>query len=196
MHYTRSKAKNPLSPGGLTSWFHDGFPRNYDVNKWKNNYLDVDGGVPHPFGDNYNYTRMSRIWAHALEDDNVRTEGSFISNINLNYKISDNITATLEGNLNQYTYNQESKTFADNRDRLNGSYYFGNGEKFQHSFSAKMFFDKQINDDFRMDLLLGGELWTSKEQSQYASTSRGFKIRDFYALANSRDPLNLSLIHI
>ena len=154
MHYTRSKAKNPLQPGGLTSWFHDGFPRNYDVNKWRNNYLDVDGGVPHPYGDNYNYTRMSRIWAHALEDDNVRTEGSFISNINLNYKITNNITATLEGNLNQYTYNQETKTFADNRDRLNGSYYFGNGEKFQHSFSAKLFFNKQINDDFQMDLLL------------------------------------------
>ena len=190
MHYTRSKAKNPLNPGGLTSWFHDGFPRNYDVDKWRNNYLDVDGGVPHPYGNNYNYTRMSRIWAHALEDNDVRTEGSFISNINLNYKISDNITATLEGNINQYTYNQENKTFADNRDRLNGSYSFSNGEKFQHSFSAKMFFDKQINDDFRMDLLLGGELWTSKEQSQFANTSAGFKIRDFYALANSRDPIN------
>ena len=190
MHYTRSKAKNPLQPGGLTSWFHDGFPRNYDVNKWKNNYLDVDGGVPHPYGDNYNFTRMSRIWAHALEDDNIRTEGSFISNINLNYKISENITATLDGNINQYTYNQETKTFADNRDRLNGSYSFANGEKFQHSFSAKIFFDKQINEDIRMDLLLGGELWTSKEQGQYTNTTGGFKIRDFYSLANSKDALN------
>ena len=190
MHYTRSKAKNPLSPGGLSHWFHDGFPRNYDVNKWRNNYLDVDGGVPHPFGDNYNYTRMSRIWSHALKDENVRTEGSFISNIKLNYNVTDNITATLEGNVNQYTYNQEDKTYADNRDRLNGSYYFANGERFQHSFSAKLFFDKQLNDDFRMDLLLGGELWTSKEQSQFGSTSGGFKIRNFFALENSRNPIN------
>lgn len=189
MHYTRSKAKNPLQPGGLTDWFHDGFPRNYDVNKWRNDYLDVDGGVPHPYGDNYNFTRMSRIWAHALQDSNVRTEGSFISNINLDYRITDNITATLEGNINQYTYNQERKTIADNRDRLNGSYYFGNGERFQHSFSAKLFFNKQINQDIQMDLLLGGELWTSKEQGQYAQTTGGFKIRDFYALSNSKEAI-------
>lgn len=189
MHYTRSKAKNPLEPGGLTQWFHDGFPRNYDVNKWRNNYLDVDGGVPHPFGDNYNYTRMSKIWAHAYLDDNVRTEGSFISNINLDYKITDNITASLEGNINQYTYNQERKIFSDNRERLNGSYYFGNGERFQHSFSAKMFFNKQISENVQMDLLLGGELWTSKEQGQYALTKGGFKIKDFYALSNSKEPI-------
>lgn len=189
MHYTRSTAKNPLQPGGLTHWFHDGFPRNYDVNKWRNNYLDVDGGVPHPFGNNYNFTRMSRIWAHALEDDNVRTEGSFISNINLNYKLNDNISATIEGNLNQYTYNQENRTFADNRDRLNGGYFFQNGERFQNSFSAKLFFNKEVNEDIQMDLLVGGELWTSKEQSNFASTSGGFKIRDFYAITNSRNPI-------
>lgn len=188
IHYTRSKAKNPLQPGGLTEWFHDGFPRNYDVNKWRTNYLDVDGGVPHPFGDNYNYTRMSRIWLHALQDENTRREGSFISNIRLNYNITDNISATLEGNVNQYTYNQEDKTFADGRDRLNGRYSYSNGERFQHSFSAKLFFDKQISKNIKMDLLLGGELWTSKEQSLFGNTEGGFKIRNFFALSNSRNP--------
>ncbi|HLT52090.1 MAG TPA: carboxypeptidase-like regulatory domain-containing protein, partial [Arenibacter sp.] len=96
VHYTRSTAKNPLNPGNNSEWFHDGFPRNYNINKWKNNYKDVDGGIPYPAGDNYNYTRMSKIWMGILDDENERVEGSLIGKLNLDYNITDNISATLE----------------------------------------------------------------------------------------------------
>tara|TARA_R110002049_G_scaffold33535_19_gene110464 strand:- start:1922 stop:5383 length:3462 start_codon:yes stop_codon:yes gene_type:complete len=190
VHYTRSSAKNPVNPGANSDWFHDGFPRNYDVNKWKNNYKDVDGGIPYPAGGSYNYTRMSRLWMGILDDEDERVEGSLIGKINLNYNISDNISAVLEGNINQYTWTGEYKTYAKDANRLGGAYGISNGEKFQHSISGKLFFNKELNDDIRMDLILGGEMWSTETKSSSVSTNGGFKIRDFFSISNSLNAAN------
>jgi len=190
VHYTRSKAENPLNPGANSPWFHDGFPRNYDVNKWKDNFLDIDGGVPHPFGGNYNYTRMSKLWLAINKNENIREEASLIGKINLDYKITDGIRATFEANVNQFTFNGFSKTFANNATRLNGAYGVSNGEKFQHSFSGKLFFEKEVNDNLRLDLLVGGELWSTETNRTGSSTRGGFVVRDFFHLSNSKNSLN------
>lgn len=191
VHYTRSTAKNPLNPGANSDWFHDGFPRNYDVNKWKNNYKDVDGGIPYPAGDNYNYTRMSKIWMSILDDENERVEGSLIGKLNLDYNITNNISATLEGNLNQYTWTSEYKTLAKDANRLDGAYGMENGEKFQYSYSGKLFFNKEINDDLRLDLILGGEMWSTETKYSSIGTDGGFKIRDFFSISNSKNAANV-----
>jgi len=190
IHYTRSKAENPVSPGNNSPWFHDGFPRNYNTNKWKNNYLDVDGGIPYPAGNYYNYTRMSKIWMDNLKDENQRVEGSLIAKIDLDLNITKGVKLKLEGNINQYNTNNTFKNFANSKNRLNGGYGIGHNEKFQKSISAKLFLDKQVNDAIRMDLVLGGELWSTRSESSNASTSGGFKVRDLYSLGNSKNNLN------
>ena len=192
VHYTRSTAENPVSPGSNSPWFHDGFPRNYDTNKWRNNYKDIDGGIPYPEGNNYNYTRMSKIWLSALDNKNKRVEGSMIAALNINYNITDNISLKLEGNVNQYNTNNEFKKRANSSNRLNGEYGIGHTEKFQNNFSAKMFFNKEINEDIHMDFLIGGDLWSSKRESSSTSTSGGFKIPNFYSISNSKNPANAS----
>lgn len=191
VHYTRSIGKNPVNPGANSDWFHDGFPRNYDVNKWRNNYKDVDGGIPYPAGDNYNYTRMSKLWMGILDDENERVEGSLIGKLNLDYTITKNISASLEGNLNQYTWTQDFKTFAKDVNRLGGAYGMENGEKFQYSFSGKLFFNKEINEDIRLDLILGGDMWSTETKYTSISTNGGFKIRDFFNISNSLNPANV-----
>ena len=188
VHYTRSLSENPST--GNSGWFHDGFPRNYDVNKWRKNYKDIDGGVPYPAGDAYNYTRMSRIWMGFLEDENLRTEGSLVSKANIDFKIAKGLSGTVEGYMNQFTWTGEYKTTAKDVNRLSGAYGMGNGEKFQHSFSGKLFYDKQISENFRFDAVVGAEVWNSKTVYTSASTSGGFKVRDFFAISNSKNAPN------
>src|SRR5690606_15144819 len=129
---------------------------------------------------------MSKIWMSTLDDENERVEGSLIGKLNLDYKITNNISATLESNLNQYTWTSEYKTFAKDANRLDGAYGMGNGEKFQYSFSGKLFFNKEINDDFRLDLILGGEMWSTETKSTSIGTNGGFKIRDFFSRSEER----------
>jgi iron complex outermembrane receptor protein len=187
IHYTKSDASGAVSPGANSHWFHDGFPRNYDVNKWRNNYKDVDGGIPYPAGGNYNYTRMSKIWMDALDDTNDREETSLIAKIDLDYTITDNLNVKLEGNFNQYNTMTENKNVANSANRLNGSYEISHTTKFQSSFSAKVFYNKQINKDFRFDAVLGGEMWRGENSFSSVGTSGGFKVRDLYSISNSRN---------
>lgn len=186
MHYTRSLSENP-NTGSNGIWFHDGFPRNYDVNKWRNNYKDVDGGVPYPAGSAYNYTRMSRIWMGFLDDENYRTEGSLVTKATIDFNISDGLRASVEGYINQFTNTQEYKTRAKDVNRLGGAYGMSNGERFQYSYSAKLFYDKQITENFQFDMVAGGEIWNSESVFSSSGTSGGFKVRDFYAISNSKN---------
>ncbi len=185
--YTYSEAFNPPTGILLDGWFHDGFPRSYDPDKWRNNYKDVDGGVPYPTGtSNYMYTRMSMDWFELYENPRVRNETSLLSKGDLNIKISDNIRAKVSGYINQFTFKGEEKTTATSEDRLtNARYYLMNGSKFQSSFSANIFADKQINNDLYVDFLVGAETWSTRTVSTAAATSRGFKVRDFYNIDNS-----------
>jgi iron complex outermembrane receptor protein len=190
VHYTRSDLENPVSPGDNSHWFHDGFPRNYDVNKWRNNYTDVDGGVPFPAGSNYNYTRMSQIWMGINEDENLRTEGSLVAKGNIDFAIAKGLRGTVEGYLNQFTVTGEYKTRAKDANRLDGAYGMNHSEKFQNSFSGKLFYENQITNDLQFDMVLGAERWKTKSTFSSASTNGGFKIRDFYDVSNSKNAAN------
>jgi iron complex outermembrane receptor protein len=187
VHYTRSLAENPVT--GATSgavWFHDAFARNYDVNKWRNNYKDIDGGVPYPASDAYNYTRLSRIWMEVNDNENYRTEGSLVAKANIDFTITNDLKGTIEGSINQFTWTGENLYRATDINRLNGAYGMNNGEKFQHSYAAKLFYQKQVTEDFHFDAIAGAELWNSQTVYSTASTNGGFKVRDFYAISNSK----------
>lgn len=194
MHYTRSLSENALSPGSNSDWFHDGFPRNYDVDKFgnKESYQDVDGGIPYPADGNYTFTNYAKRWMGLLEDERNRTEGSLVAKANIDFTIAKGLRGTIEGYINQYTIADESKIRAKDKNRLSGSYNMGHSEKFQHSFSAKLFYDTQLTEDIAFDMVLGTELWNSKTTSSGASTNGGFKVRDFYSISNSKNAANAS----
>ncbi len=192
IHYTRSTALNPVNPGANSDWFHDGFSRSDDVDKWRNNYKDIDGGVPYPTGTSaYLWTRRSIRWMERLEDVNERTEGSLIGKVNVDLQILDNLRATVEGNFNQFTHTSEAKDAATSADRLNGRYSLENGEKFQSSFDAKLVYNTEINEDWNMDAILGANTWQTKSISTQWNTN-GFNVRDFYDISNSRNPASVN----
>lgn len=189
VHFTRSEAANP--PKGIMQdgWFHDGFPRSYDPDKWRNTYKDVDGGVPYPTGSgNYMYTKKSQSWFTLYENHEKRTEGSLLVNGDLDINIAKGVSAKISGNINQFTFKGEEKGAATTQDRIsNARYFLSHGERFQSSVTATMAWVKELNDDFSFDLLVGAESWTSKTSSSGSSTNRGFKVRDFYNINNSFD---------
>ncbi|HLU92497.1 MAG TPA: SusC/RagA family TonB-linked outer membrane protein [Membranihabitans sp.] len=192
--YTTSEASNPPTDLMQDGWFHDGFPRNYNPDKWRNNYKDIDGGVPYPTGtSNYLYTRASMDWFELLENRKTRVESSLLSKGDINVNITEGISAKISGYINQFTFKGEEKTSATSEDRLsNARYYLLNGSKFQSSFSASVFGDKQINNNFSIGFLIGGETWSTKTTSTGAATSSGFKVRDFYNINNSDESPSFS----
>jgi iron complex outermembrane receptor protein len=192
-HYTRSLAENPVNPGANSDWFHTGFSRSYDVDKWKDNYKALDGGVPYPTGDgNYYYTHYSAKWMTTNHDYSGRTEGSLLAKATIDYKIIDNLNLSVEGNINQFTYSTESKGIATSADRLNGSYALSNGEKFQSTFDAKLMYDAEFNSDFTLNLIAGANSWNTKSIGTGLGTRGGFVVRDFYNITNSRLNPNVS----
>src|SRR5690606_21219211 len=96
------------------------------------------------------------------------------------------IQAKVEGSINQFTYKGENKTAATSMDRLSNAYYsLDHGEKFQSTLAAHVSLNKKLSDAFNIDVLVGGQLWNTRSTSSGAHTDRGFKVRDFYNIANS-----------
>jgi len=193
IHYTRSLAENPVNPGANSDWFHTGFARNYDVDKWRNNYRDVDGGVPYPTGNgNYYYTHYSAKWMRTNHDYSGRTEGSLLAKANIDFNITENLNFSVEGNINQFTVTTESKGIATSADRLNASYSLGNEEKFQSTFDAKLMYDVELNSDLTLNIIGGANSWNTKSIGTGWGTRGGFVVRDFYNITNSRLNPNVS----
>jgi iron complex outermembrane receptor protein len=193
VNYALSESGNPPSGTLQTGWFHDGFPRQYDVKKYRDDYKDVDGGVPYPTGtDRYMYTRKSLRWFEIFEQDYLRTENSLLLVGDVQFNITDNLKGVVKGNINQFNFNTESKIAATSQDRLsNARYSLGQGQKLFTSFSAELVYHKQFESGIDFDVLIGTESWNTETASNSASTNRGFKVRDFYNIGNSFDSPNV-----
>ncbi|MEN8226795.1 MAG: SusC/RagA family TonB-linked outer membrane protein [Bacteroidota bacterium] len=187
MHYTKAKVGNPPSNTLEHGWFHDGFPRSYDVDKWRDNYKDVDGGVPYPTNSStYMYSRKSMAWFNIYEKWYDRDESSLLANVFMDVNIAKGLTGSIKANFNEFTTKDEIKVDATSIDRLsNASYHLGHGGRFQSSLLANLFYEKELNENLRFDLLVGAETWSSDVSSSGYSTYRGFKIRDWYNIKNS-----------
>ena len=187
MHYTASKMTNPPSNTLLSQWFHDGFPRSYDVDKWRDNYKAVDGGVPYPTNSStYMYTRKSMNWFNLYERELERNESSLLANVFMDVKLAEGLKGTLRANMNQFTYEDAAKVDATTLDRLsNASYSLNHGNKIQTSFLANLSYEKELSENLRFDVLVGAETWNTDASSSGFRTYQGFKIRDWYNIKNS-----------
>ena len=194
VNYAQSKSVNPPTNTLQTAWFHDGFPRQYDVSKWRDNYKDVDGGVPYPTGSSkYMYTRKSMRWFEIYDENRERTENSLLLAADVQVNILKNLKAVIKGNINQFNFETENEVAATSQDRLsNAQYSLGRGQKLLTSFSADLMYNTQFGDGLDLDVLIGTESWNSETASNNASTSQGFKVRDFYNIGNSYNSPNVS----
>ena len=122
VNYAQSKSMNPPTNTLQTAWFHDGFPRQYDVSKWRDNYKDVDGGVPYPTGSgNYMYSRKSMSWFEIYEENRERTENSLLLAADVQVNILKNLKAVIKGNINQFNFETENEVAATSQDRLSNA---------------------------------------------------------------------------
>jgi len=192
MLYTNAQMSNPPSWAMRGEWFHDGFPRSYNLDKWRNNYKDVDGGVPYPTGSSkYMYTKKSATWFQVYENWEDRIENTLLVNAFMDFNIAKGLKANIKANVNQYSWRQENKRDATSLDRLsNASYYLGHGQRFQTTFSGHLTYENDISDKFSFNVLLGAETWTTESSYNNASTRRGFKVRQWYNLKNSFESPN------
>ncbi len=187
MLYTNAQMSNPPSWALRGEWFHDGFPRSYDVDKWRNNYKDVDGGVPYPTGDGkYMYTKKSVTWFNIFDQWQDRIENTLLVDAYLNINIAKGLKANFKANVNQFNYRMENKKDATSLDRLsNALYSLEHGQRFQTTFSGYLSYENNVSENFNFDVLLGAESWSTESSYNNASTRRGFKVRQWYNLRNS-----------
>ena len=62
-----------------------------------------------------------------------------------------------------------------------------NGEKFQFSAAAKLFYNKQITENLNFDADASSRaIGIHRQYHISASTNGGFKVRDFYSISNSK----------
>lgn len=193
VHYTKSSASRAT---GGPAFFHDGFPRSYDIDKWENNYKDIDGGVPYPEGNTngrYISTRQAKRWMTIKEDENLRDENMLLINSDIDFNIAKGLTGKIKGSINQFNTKNELRQTAKSADRLSDARFsMSHGQKFQYSFGANLAYEKQITEDLHMDFMVGVETWSTAATSTSISTNRGFKVRDFYNIKNSFDPATAS----
>lgn len=187
MLYTNAQMSNPPAWAMRGEWFHDGFPRSYDLEKWRNNYKDVDGGVPYPTGDGkYMYTKKSVTWFSIFDQWQDRIENTLLVNAYLDINIAKGLKANFKANVNQFGYRHEDKRDATSLDRLsNASYSLAHGQRFQTTFSGYLSYENNVSDNFSFDVLLGAETWSTESSFNQNTTRRGFKVRQWYNLKNS-----------
>ncbi|MEQ6119468.1 SusC/RagA family TonB-linked outer membrane protein [Reichenbachiella sp. MALMAid0571] len=194
MKYTGSKMTNPPTGTLQSAWFHDGFPRSYDVDKWRNNYKDVDGGVPYPTGSNkYMYTRKSMSWFSVYENEIERNESQLLADVYVDFNIAKGLSGKINGNINQFDYKNESKNAGTSLNRIsNASYSLSHGQKIQSSYGASLTYQKELSQDLKFDASIGATTWTTDASSTGVSTNGGLKVPLWYNLANSYNSVNYS----
>jgi iron complex outermembrane recepter protein len=194
MKYSGSTMTNPPTGTLQTAWFHDGFPRSYDVDKWRDNYKDTDGGVPFPTGsDKYMYTRKSQCWFVVYEREIERKETSLLADVYIDFNIAEGLTGKINANINQFNYRDESKVAGTSFNRIsNGSYSLAHGQKNQSSYGASLTYQRELTSDLNFDASIGATTWETESSSTGGSTNGGLKVPLWYNLSNSFNTVNLN----
>ncbi|WP_343302931.1 SusC/RagA family TonB-linked outer membrane protein [Chitinophaga niabensis] len=182
--YTASTTKNPALQGGnaLLYAFTYGVPRNYDVNYWRNNYLDLVNG-----GDgNRDITNASNN-AFWMVDQNKYEQKENNLRAGLNLRADLTPWLRFEGSTSLNTFQTDYSAKVRGKDALfaGGDYTVSNTNVKQFRHRGALNFTKKLG---QIDLLVqgGGEL-NKSEQTNLWNSMQGMVTPDLFRLSNSRE---------
>ncbi|GAA4210302.1 SusC/RagA family TonB-linked outer membrane protein [Pedobacter jeongneungensis] len=181
--YANTKGFNPQLLSGDNSLIYGltwGYPTNYDLGYWSQNYLDpVKGGrsANDPFGTNSLFFRMNQN-SQVQNENNLR--GS------LNAKVDFTKWLQFEANVGLNWYNTARDTKELGQDVNFAGGYFGADvrnvidSRYRGSFNLK----HKIS-DFDLFLQLGSELVRSQTKGSIYNTNGGLRVPKQYRISNS-----------
>jgi TonB-linked SusC/RagA family outer membrane protein len=185
-NYVQDKAANLPGSGGKRatstmlqfSWFG----RQVDIKQLKN-YRDADGN-----SFNWNNSYYSNPYFLAYENTVGQRRDRLIGNVELNYRISENLSANVRTGNDYYTDRRKLKVAYGTSGTPYGSYEEDAYTVNENNTEARLDFNKKINSDFSLDIFAGGNIRTNTFEQNDQKAPK-LAVSGVYTLNNSRDPL-------
>ncbi|GGB82086.1 SusC/RagA family TonB-linked outer membrane protein [Dyadobacter sediminis] len=140
------------------------------------------------FDYNWNHSYYSNPYLLQYENTVQQRRDRFFGNVNLNYKITDWLTATVRTGNDYYNDKRKFKVAYGTNGTPFGSYtedsYIVNENNTDFNFN----FHKNVSADFELDWLVGGNLRSNFNEQNYQQAPK-LAVSGLYTLNNSRDPL-------
>ncbi|KAA6439370.1 SusC/RagA family TonB-linked outer membrane protein [Dyadobacter flavalbus] len=140
------------------------------------------------FDYNWNHSYYSNPYLLQYENTVQQRRDRFFGNVNLNYKITDWLTATVRTGNDYYNDKRKFKVAYGTNGTPFGSYtedsYIVNENNTDFNFN----FHKNVSTDFELDWLVGGNLRSNFNEQNYQQAPK-LAVAGLYTLNNSRDPL-------
>jgi TonB-linked SusC/RagA family outer membrane protein len=185
-NYINSSADNLPGSGGRratsTMLQFTWFGRQVDVNDLKT-YKDAQGN-----NINWNNSYYSNPYFLAYENTVGQVRNRLIGNVELNYKIIDGLSANFRTGNDYYTDRRKIRISYGTNGTPFGSYEEDAYTFNENNTEARLDYTKKLNDDFNLDVLLGGNIRTSTYENNNQKAPK-LAVSGLYTLSNSRDPL-------
>jgi TonB-linked SusC/RagA family outer membrane protein len=185
-NYSKLNSDNLPGTGGSRStstmlqftWFG----RQVDINQLKD-YLDENGKT-----FNWNNSYYSNPYWVAYENTVSQNRNRIIGSLALNYKIIDGLDFNFRSGTDYYNDRRKVRIAYGTNGTPFGSYTESAFTVNENNTDATLNFNKQLNDDFSLELLGGGNIRRQYIEQNDQSAPK-LAIAGLYTLKNSRDPL-------
>lgn len=185
-NYSKLNSDNLPGTGGSRStstmlqftWFG----RQVDINQLKN-YLDENGKT-----FNWNNSYYSNPYWVAYENTVSQNRSRIIGSLALNYKIMNGLDFNFRSGTDYYNDRRKVRIAYGTNGTPFGSYTESAFTVSENNTDATLNFNKQLNDDFSLELLGGGNIRRQYIEQNDQSAPK-LAIAGLYTLKNSRDPL-------
>ncbi len=158
------------------------FGRQVDIDKLRN-YKDAAGNT-----FNWNNSYYSNPFWVAYENTVGQRRNRLIGSVKLEYEIAKNLNFLFRSGNDYYNDRRKIKVAYGTNGTPFGSYQETAYTINENNTEANLRYNKNINDDWALDVLLGGNI-RSKYYEENDQQAPRLAVANIYTLANSRDPL-------
>lgn len=137
---------------------------------------------------NWNHSYYSNPYLLLYENTTGQRRDRFFGNVNLNYRITDWLSATVRTGNDFYTDKRKFRVSYGTNGTPYGSYTEDAYVVSENNTDFALNVKKKLNEDFELDGLVGGNVRTNFNEQNYQQAPR-LAVADLYTLNNSRDPL-------
>lgn len=138
--------------------------------------------------NNWNNLYYSNIYANTYNNTVSQDRDRLIGSIQLKYDITDDLSATFLTGNDFYTDKRKMKIAYGTRGVPYGSYGENTFAIHENNTSLHLNYNRDLNEDFSLDILVGGNSRTNTTEDNDQSAPR-LAVPDVYTLSNSRVPL-------
>lgn len=185
-NYSRLASDNLPGTGGSRStstmlqftWFG----RQVDIDQLRN-YRDENGNT-----FNWNNSYYSNPYWVAYENTVSQNRNRLIGSVGLNYKIIDGLDLNFRSGTDYYNDRRKIRIAYGTNGTPFGSYTENGFTVNETNTESTLNFNKQINSDFSLEALAGGNI-RSRYIEQNDQSAPRLAVAGLYSLSNSRDPL-------